>query len=285
MTTVYRYISSKAVIGKALMNFGITDSNLHSNALEWIGEGISEIGYHVGFINKWAAVSIQNHTLEYPEGFFRLNFVVYKGRKLLNGYRPNTAHYKKSGGENPETSLELFKLLDAKKNVIDYQYNKISEDDLYSCRSKDCNEIIDKDELDRLNKKIRILTKEVLGTSFGSCEEYYVITEGCIKTSVREGKAYVHYKAFPIDDYGYPLVLDEFKYKRALEYVIMERLMRSGYTHPVLSYDRVAQDMKIYISKASNEHSKMTYERAQDFASNWTNMLFSLNPVDTFSNG
>lgn len=282
MNYLYKTISAKAIIGGAMSDFGIADSNLHLDAMEWIGDGIADIGYHIGFINKVEKVEVKNHSFDIPCDMVQLNYIVYKGRKLrkgmVHGYKSGS--YSR-GGDDP-LFTELVQLVKARENSLCFAEG-IGEDSPDNC---DCEPILDETELERTNVKIKALMEGFNQRPNNSCQEYFIKQDECYKTSIEEGELYIHYKAYPVTKDGYPLVIDEVKYKRALKFTIMWYLTMRGYRHPVLTFTMLEELKERAIARARNEHSKQTYEDMERFMNSWSNLLFSIGKSSNFySNG
>lgn len=270
----YNVVSAKAVIGRAVDSFGIDINSYTYKALEWIGDGIAEIGYNVGLVNKYAKISIENHTLIKPDDYFDLITIIYNGLRLEYGMKPSTGQ----AGLPPQTNPlynELVALINARQNSLEYADGEIAIDGCVPCEATQYK-LLNTDELDVVDRKIKAGLEGLRTTCGISPTEYFLDSEGnCFKTSIDEGEVVIYYKAYPRDSEGYPLVIDESKYLTALEYVVMERLMRSGVRHPVLTYQEVKADKRLAVARASNEHKKFTSAQMRNFVKNWTNMLFT----------
>lgn len=282
MSYLHNTISAKAIIGRVMMNFGVQDANLHLDAMEWIGDTIAEIGYHAGLVDKVARVTVSNHSFLLPADLVRLDYIVYGGRKLKYGipknYRGGGGH--PQGGDDP-LFTELVRLVQAREESICHAEG-IVDDAADTC----CGPILEKSELDRVNTKIKSLMEAFGKRPSNTCDEYFIKQDGCYKTSIQKGDLYVYYKAYPLTDDGYPLVVDEVKYKRALEYSIMYYLLLRGYKHPTLTFDAVLKLKELYIARARNEHYKMTTQEMHKFIDSWANLLFSIGKSSNmYSNG
>lgn len=281
---LYNTISAKAIIGRAIDSFGIENSNFTYKALEWIGDGIAEIGYNVGLVNKYARVQVFNNTIEKPADFFELLYMSHNGARLTYGIKP--PRERKAARVNPDYD-ELITLLNARNNSIDNADGEYSLDsDCIPCEVSQ-HTLLNADELDRVDNRILHMLDGLKTTLPIDEEEYFLNSEGnCYKTSIDEGDIIIYYKAYPVDSEGYPLVVDEPKYKMALEYVVMERLMRSGTRHPVLTYQEVKADKSLWIGKARNQHKMFNEAQARAFLANWTSMTFQIQPSNNYySNG
>lgn len=283
MDSLHKTISAKAVIGSVLSRFGVKDANIHMEALEWIGEGIAEIGYGVGLVNKVEAIEINNHNVLKPCDFFQLNFMIYNGEKLLEGMKPSRVSNKRYKGGDDPLFTELVQLINGRNKSLCFA-NAVGEDSSDNC---DCNPVLDETVLERTNVKIKALIEGLARKNYNSCDEYYINKEDCYQVSIEEGTLYMHYKGYPTDKDGYPLVIDEPKYRKALEWLIMENLTFSGYKHPILNNWKDITDMKeLYIARARNNHLKNTYEQMDEFVDKWTNLLFSISKSSNwYSNG
>jgi hypothetical protein len=281
----YNLISADSIIGRTLDSFGITDRSFRARALEWIGDGIGLIGYAPSLINKHALIEVTDNTIVKPDHFFSLNSIYYNGQRLLYGYNPNRIAHNSSPTVSNEFN-EVIQLIQAKENSIRFADGEIDADGCEPNYVSQYN-LLDTNELDRVDNRIKILLDQVKVNSPASDSEYFLDSEGnCYKTSFDNGHVIMFYKSYPIDERGYPMVIDEVKYKTALEYVVMERLMRRGKTHAVLSYGDVRNEMWKWIGKASNEHKKFNDSELRTFTKHWTSMIFQVQQSDDYySNG
>ena len=81
------------------------------------------------------------------------------------------------------------------------------------------------------------------------------------------------YKAFPVDSDGFPYVIDEIKYREALEWNILLNLSNRGQRFTNFDHQYIDMKASMAILKASNEHKKMTYEEMQSFNEKWTSLI------------
>lgn len=279
---LYKYVSAKVIIQQVMSRFGVTDGNLTYDALDWIGSGIGLIGTHANFVNTIEPVEIDFHKIPYPENFYQLNFIVYNGRKLNYGVKPTYSNSHSSGYTSTDDPLvlELIKSVFAKRELV-----KVI-DDAECCDQNTLDDLSSKDQL--LNTKIVSLMDFVGRANCYHGDEWFSNNPSgdCFDTSVECGTAYISYKAYPVDKEGFPMIIDEVKYKLALEWYVMRCLMENGYKHPVFDYPTVNLQTETYIARAINEHLKPTYEEMDNFTEFWTNMIFRLRQNhDYYSNG
>lgn len=261
---LYKTISSKAVIGEVISRFGITDANIELDALEWVGYAIALIGTHANFINIVEEVEVDFYKIQYPCNFYQLNFIAHKGQKLKYGAGASYIQ----GGEQSDDPLvmDLIKSVFVKRELATI----IEETDACTPEAED---LMNKEEL--LNTRIANLASFVESSASCSRELWYSNNPSgnCYDTNIECGSVIISYKAYPLDKEGYPLILDEVKYRLALEWYIFRCICERGYRHPVIDYSMADQKFNIALQQARNEHLKMTYEEVEDFTYNWTNML------------
>lgn len=264
----YSLISSRSIIQRLINRYGITISK--SDAIDWIGDGIEEIGYHAGFFNKIKKVNVVNYKIDIPCDFVSLNYFIYKGKKLNYGL-PKSNSY---------PTLVNAAEVDLVTNAIANSTIKL---DLNSC-CEDDNLEEKVYHLDILEKRASYLTDSFKFTNVS--EEYYYTNSGDGYSTNAKDEVYIFYKAFPIDDDNYPLIINEVKYRNAITHHLLLCALSNGYNHPVLKYNEVKEESKKLNQVAANEHFKMTMQDMDKFAVNWTNMLFRIsNNYNYYSNG
>lgn len=129
-----------------------------------------------------------------------------------------------------------------------------------------------------------IQVKDPKGCEYISCETpfendiafTYKIKGDVIFTSVKEVKLCVAYRAFKTDDDGFPMILDNGSFARALELYIQKRyftkLFNSGkVTRDVLH--NTQQEYAFYVGQASNDLVRLSIDQMQSFTNMWTSLL------------
>jgi len=261
-------ISSRSIIQRIISRYNITISK--SEAIEWVGDGIEEIGYHAGFFNKVKKVNVINYKIDIPCDFVSLNYFIYEGKKLNYGL-PKSHNYPKS-----VNAAEV----DLVTNMIANSTIKL---DLNACCED--SELEEKVyHIDILEKRASYLTDTFKYTD--PSDDYYYTNSGDGYSTNAKDEVYIFYKAFPLDDENYPLIINEIKYRNAITHYLLLCYLSSGHKHPVLDYETVKLESRRLIQVAANEHFKMTVKDMEKFADNWTNMLFRIsNNYNYYSNG
>lgn len=262
---IYSLISSKTVLGKIPSRFGIQIDSI-PDCIEWVGDAIAEIGYHIGFVNQLRKVKISNYKIELPCDFHSLNYFIYKGKKLKYGFPENTNRYYEDTVSELDEVLSMFNNSNLEITVNDCCIDIDAEDKEYS--------------LETLNKRVNHLLKPLAKIPYTT--DYYYTNSGQGYSTNAEGFVYIFYKAYPLDNEGFPMIVNEIKYRNAIMYFIVKCLLTTR-KHPVLDYPTIKRESDSWIDKAANEHSKFTMDEMDDFAANWTNMLFRIRADNTFN--
>ena len=259
----HKLISSQQVIAKAIRDFNITIDNKY-DAVEWIGDAIQEIGYHVRFINKIRKVKIENFKIQIPVDFFSLNYFFNKGKKVKYGNKQNTndtIHWKGNTVRmnNYEDRIES----SAPVLVIKHICDEVDK----------CGNTVDVKPAD-----ITYIEKHC---SSQPCHlDYYYLNDNCggYTTNIDEDYCYMYYRAFPLDDEGFPMVVDEILYVKALVHAILLRAIATGSKTqlPEFNYMLVHKLWEKAMVQASNHHAKFSEESFEAFARDWTNMSFRM---------
>lgn len=276
-----KYVSSKKIIGSLISKYGV-DIPFENDAIEWMGDTIEKIGYHCGFINKVETIRFNNFTVPLPCDFFTLNYILFNGSKLIHGFKRNRTQLAISSNYT-----EIAHLLNVRTKIIENEdlddidihiLKTVEAVDFYSnLTGIDDHNIIYFDDSDfnlshslkyidyRLENSIHIYNQY--------SDEYYTDGIGCYKVSVDTGICHMFYKAFPVDSDGFPYVVDEIKYREALEWNILLNLSNRGQRFTNFDHSFIYQEASRAILKASNEHKKMTYEEMQSFNEKWTSLI------------
>lgn len=104
----------------------------------------------------------------------------------------------------------------------------------------------------------------------------YRITGNVITTSLKEGKVCVAYRAFKTDNDGFPMILDNGSFARALELYIQKRYFTKLFNKGKISKDVLSntqQEYAFYVGQASNDLVKLSIDQMQSFTNMWTSLL------------
>lgn len=263
---IYSLISSQTILSKIPSRFGIKIESI-PDCVEWIGDAIGEIGYHIGFVNQIRKVKVTNYKIELPCDFVALNAIYYNGKKLKYGL-PET------NNRNTQSTTSEF------DEVMSMINNSNLEIKLNDC-CIDVNAEEKEYSLELLNKRVNHLLEPLRNIKYDT--DFYYTNSGQGYSTNAEGYVHIYYKAFPIDEEGFPLVVNEIKYRNAIMYFIVKCLLTTR-KHPVLDYPTISRESDLWIDKAANEHSKFTKDEMDKFAANWTNMLFRIRDDNTNTN-
>jgi len=104
----------------------------------------------------------------------------------------------------------------------------------------------------------------------------YKIQGNVIFTSVKDTKLCVAFRAFKTDDDGYPLVVDNGSFARALELYIEKKWFTKLFRKGEVSRDvlqNVQQEYAFCVGQASNDLVRLSIDEMQSFTNMWTSLL------------
>lgn len=269
------YISSKAIVGKVIRDFGINTTSANGDIIEWIGDCIEEIGYGIGFQDTFTRVSFTDYKIPIPLDMLYLYDVYYKGVRLSKESK-KVAEWNFYQNHNIyELEKDLMQRVEARSKRCDL---KFCEPEVEVCNESDkellMEEIINITDL----KNITQLKGEIKHLLTRCHSDYtYKQTPHCIKTNLEQGEVTLHYQSFAVDESGYPMVYNTHKYKTALTEFIMLKMLQRGYKHPVLEYKDVYTMYKLSLGKVKNEHKIPTISQLEHFRESWTNLTYVRN--------
>jgi hypothetical protein len=256
------YLSSKAVVGSFFRRFGISNVP-NTTIIEFIGEAVGLLGYGIGTDVEFITSTVNFYKATYPCDFIDIYNVYYNGKilqdkKCVGGF--NSTYYR----ENPHKSLE---------NELIAKINTLKPNVVISAQVEDyVTGITTKDKL--INQILSLQTSYQESYLFAvNPVEWHVKKNNLIETSFEDGEIIIEYLTFAKDEFGYPLILDEIKYKTAIEYYCMYNLILGGYEHPALRLENITTLYETFMQRARNQNKKFTLEEVHDFKNIWTNML------------
>lgn len=109
-----------------------------------------------------------------------------------------------------------------------------------------------------------------------SVDETYIIKGKTLHTSIREGKLRVSYQSVPVDEDGFPLVINDPSYKQALELYIQLKhvfpLVAEGKFRPD-AYSVLKQDYAFNVGQATSRLEMMSVDEAESFFNMWSTLV------------
>ena len=108
----------------------------------------------------------------------------------------------------------------------------------------------------------------------------YKIQGGVIFTSMRDGDIEIAYNAFPIDEDGYPAIIDNSSFTRALEFYIKKQcftvLFDQGKITPAV-YNQVLQDYAWAVGQAQSDLVRPTIDQMQAITNSLNTLVLRVN--------
>lgn len=108
----------------------------------------------------------------------------------------------------------------------------------------------------------------------------YQVKSGIIFTSFSEGCIEVAYKKLPVDEEGYPLIMDEEKLKMAIEYYILHRYLEPLWMMGKISdkaFDHVSKERHYYMAAASSKLQMPSMDKMQSMVNGINRLLINNN--------
>ncbi len=258
-------VSCEYIIAKALKDFKIEDTSWLNDAVDWVGDAIEAIGYHCGFIGITATYDVKNHLCPIPCNLISLKGVEYNGARLPLGSDTSGMNlYKNEDGSVSTITDEQFLELRALWAKIEIQDQLILDAETVT---EDM--LLDKEDL---LKQVTLITyNKRLNSSVieQSVLPYYNVNANFIQTSFDSGCITIIGKAFQLDDKGFPMVVDTYKYREAVKWFIIRGTLLQGYRHPVITLEFAEGMWRDFRYKASCEQKMPSADALERFHNRW----------------
>lgn len=104
----------------------------------------------------------------------------------------------------------------------------------------------------------------------------YKIQGNCIFTSVKDGEIEISYKAMNVDEEGYPVILDNSSYERALILYIKLQEFTTLFECGKLDYKVLANTQQQYgfaVGQAQSDIIRPTIDKMESFSNMWASLL------------
>lgn len=272
-----RYVSVGEVIDKLLTFPSYRESFSEMDTLTDIDSCIRSIKGGVQLIEKCCLAEVRDGLTNYPADAMSVRMIFYQSKILkpvqyhgANNVLPNEYHDTNKEFILPKNTNsayfnELLQQLSVRENIINQDY-EVSKDELLESVSKNITYIVG------------VLRTQPICLS----NHWYDDTPTCIKFSFQEGYVIIDYKAYAVDEKGYPLIYDEMNYKECLLYYCLYMFnLRREKLQDAIMYKQMYEQ---YLHRATNYIRRMDYQQMQQFADNWTNLLYNLNDKPYYKN-
>lgn len=272
--------SSKELIARFIQDFGISSSGISANMYEWIGDAVQGIGYSANIEILTKKICIENHRGNFPCGLINIIGVLYNGVRLPLGSDVSLygiIDWTKNSGKT-SLNTEAVDKLKTLITLLKAQQAKYDDYILTGGSSSDTEAITLLGYITDTSEKINNITKNViLGKNAPNTglDYYNANTDGLI-TSFEEGEVVIIYSSLPVDDEGFPKLIDSFKYKEAITWYCLYRAILRGYEHKTIKdYREALQMWEKYRFQASNESKMFSQDEAEQFKNMWVNAKFN----------
>jgi hypothetical protein len=102
----------------------------------------------------------------------------------------------------------------------------------------------------------------------------YIVNPNWIQTNIPDGeKICVSYKAFAIDEEGYPQIPDKVTVKQALFWYITMLMCLGGFQHPEINFDKAEQRWLKYCGQAEADLALLDKPQRETFRNQWVRLI------------
>ena len=222
--SIYKTISSKAVIRKIFRDLKPSKDNWIDDAIEWVGEALEHIGASSQLLQKQCVLTITDHKVLLPTDLYYINQVAVNNNVTL--------------GTSSEVDTLTEKIKELKDQIKQAQDDGLEYSDTASVLHQINSRLViveniyfkNETELQPLQYGASTFHKSMHCTGCVNenthYEETYIIDNGYIKTSFVSGKICLSYMAFPTDEECYPLVPADISYQEAMFWYIYKKILR-----------------------------------------------------------
>ena len=102
----------------------------------------------------------------------------------------------------------------------------------------------------------------------------YIVNPNWIQTNIPEGeKICVSYKAFAVDEEGFPQIPDKVTVKQALFWYITMLMCLGGFQHPEINFDKAEQRWLKYCGQAEADLALLDKPQRETFRNQWVRLI------------
>jgi hypothetical protein len=242
MSHINKITSCRTILAKIARTFKPSGSSWRREAIEDIGWAIQGIGYHCGFEHKSTEppyIVVKNNRGKIPCDVERIKHV----EQLL-----------------PDNSND---------NILNPDGTTPTEEEIVNtCKYKGVKMRKAHDTSMYGVSEANPRTTEVV-----SAVPYYSLNGDYVITEFSDGLIKLHYVGFHVDKDGFPMVLDDFDYKTAIEWYCFQNMILKGYKHPELSFKDAFQMWEMYRLRAENAPKVPSLDAAESFKWGWNRFI------------
>lgn len=278
--------STKGILAKIFNDFQPSNSAWIASCYDWIGEAVQAIGFHANSETKIAEVCIVNHRGNFPCDIEGLIAVYYGDIRLplgsdVSGYGIKDWQTTKPLEVVNNTGVTELDRLVALLIVQQDAYIALIDGGMLPTNPiAIAQELLITQTTAKITAAAASFTLATPSQYYGL--NYYNVNKNQIITSIEEATFRIVYWSFPTDEDGFPEILDTFKYKEAVEWYCMYKMMLKGYNHAQLKWTDAFQMFEKYRQQASNEAKMVGQDDMERFKNMWTNPNFNR---DLWQNG
>lgn len=260
--------TSVETVLQMISSLGLSGSGWQGEAIEYIGEAVQGIGFHAGY-EKFSdmKVEVYNHKAHIPSCIETIHGVKSNGCPLVLAY--DTDNMCEC---NPLKSPASYNDITKYNEIID-NINCLRERILQGEEDK-CDTTLLTAMKEELNRAYAMIgTFGTLGSGYSSYKGgWFSIENKIITVPFAEGEIELSGLRYKIDDRGYPLLVDSFKYKTAVYWYTLFKLLIGEYDHPKLNWKEAFQMWEEYREQAENEGFKLSPIQMDRFVHRWNSI-------------
>lgn len=247
--------------------FGLKNANTVADCIDWIGDAIEGIGYHCGFDEKTISLKVKNFRVAIPSHMESIEYIKHNGFRLPLGIDESDYGFVRShSGHLRANILNYDERLSLGKEI----------DNLNALRELDSATPGVLEQIENTLFQINVIlgSKYLAGHYEGWRHHFYNIesTTQYIKTSFEEGIIDVKCRMFKVDQDGLPLIINTFKYKDAISWFLISRLILSGYPHQEVKWETANELWEQKRAQAANEGKMLSIDQMERFMRRWTSI-------------
>ena len=279
--SIYKTISSKAIIRKIFRDLKPSKDNWIDDAIEWIGEALEHIGASPQLLQKQCILEVKDHKVLLPTDLYYINQVAINNSVPLDS--------------SNELDTLIEKVTELKNEIADAQAAGTDYSSTTSVLNEINNRIVvlenvyfkNENELQPLQYGASTFHKSM---HCDGCvnenvhyEETYIVDNGYIKTSFASGKICLSYKAFATDEECYPLVPKDISYQEAMFWYIYKKILLSNpqFKNNGINYTFAHDKWVYYCTQARNAANYPDIDRYESFMNQWVRLIPSISRHDT----
>lgn len=269
-----KYVDLRRVLEKVYRDNGYTQELDWNDCIEWMGDAVDLIGTPIPYFDKIKCIKIDNFRGPIPCDLHLVFMTRDQDSKVPLTYASDMFHTGYHCSDSPDLMPNC-----VNQGCVEHKVNEVPSTEDTAPNNQNCNPFFNSNPNMTSNTPYAAGRPSLVGAIVAN-NLTYSLSNNYIFTSFKNGTVEMSYKAFPMNDDGYPLVPDDTKYIRAVQsYITMKidyRLWRQDKISEKVYRDSESQ-WYFNVNSAKNGMNMPSIDEMESIKHSWMRSIPKIN--------